>query len=854
MFKNRFNWLKKTIYFLLVSIIALPISLLGTEAEKALAAASEGDVIINEVMWMGSTKSSVDEWIELRNTTMSDIDISGWIIKGAAANNGDLTIPANQIISANGYYLISNYDKNHDNSALDVDINWPTSDISLSNSELRLTLYDNGNPSGIIDTAGYGNAPPAGDNANKYSMERSNPPGGALDQNWHNANNRQGFDSGVIDRGTPGTENSDPNVNVSEPTNNTISPGSPSKDNTPAVTGEVNPLGVNSVEMILDNGVTKTLLSDTDVSIGNYEITPGTGLADGTYDIVVVARNAEGLFSETLSVVNNYLIDTQAPVLTGSSPANGETLTISPTQIAATFAEDDSGIDESGLSMTINGNPVASSYDNASKTLTYVIPTALSSGTYTVEITGLKDLAGNVASPNPSFQFTVAIPPVAPPSSEITNPDGHTRLSEFNLEVQTSENTTGFYLYYNKDGKGWTRYGDLYSVANPNVRTYITFRSKDALGDGNYGFYTRAVDKNNNMEGEPAFPDLNVTVDTNPPAIPVGYMVPGSPSMDSTPTAMGEISADTYRVWLEITSHATGEKIIVNGSLIDNKRYEATPNAEQALADGAYQIIAFAEDKLGNGSMYVIATDYVIDTIGAEVPAGLKAVGGAGEVYLEWQAMEGISNYLLKYRKVGEDYGEPMLILGQNNTQIIGLENGVEYEFAAASVDAAGNISEYSTVKVLIKVGQISTADGTGAAPGQYPSGGPATASAAAKGPEVIAVPAKEKPAAKTEEEVVKPEEKKEGEPAEITPIQPEEEESGQVKAEETKTTRNWTRIIVAISILIIAIGVGTGGWYGYQWLNERGKSDTGIKGMDEKKDDKDKKDEGRPNEPSGRW
>ncbi len=38
------------------------------------------DIIINEIMWSGSTISSADEWIELKNTTTHDIDISGYKI------------------------------------------------------------------------------------------------------------------------------------------------------------------------------------------------------------------------------------------------------------------------------------------------------------------------------------------------------------------------------------------------------------------------------------------------------------------------------------------------------------------------------------------------------------------------------------------------------------------------------------------------------------------------------------------------------------------------------------------------------------------------------------------------------
>ena len=45
---------------------------------KPLAQASYGDVVINEVGWMGTAASSADEWIELYNTTDHPITLTNW--------------------------------------------------------------------------------------------------------------------------------------------------------------------------------------------------------------------------------------------------------------------------------------------------------------------------------------------------------------------------------------------------------------------------------------------------------------------------------------------------------------------------------------------------------------------------------------------------------------------------------------------------------------------------------------------------------------------------------------------------------------------------------------------------------
>jgi len=69
------------------------------------------DVIINEVMWMGSTASSgsEDEWVELFNPSNEDaVDLSGWTIKNVrtAGAGSDFTFPANTEIAAGDYLLI----------------------------------------------------------------------------------------------------------------------------------------------------------------------------------------------------------------------------------------------------------------------------------------------------------------------------------------------------------------------------------------------------------------------------------------------------------------------------------------------------------------------------------------------------------------------------------------------------------------------------------------------------------------------------------------------------------------------------------------------------------------------------
>ena len=40
--------------------------------------ASALDVVISEIAWAGTTSSFNDEWLELANNTVTDIDLAGW--------------------------------------------------------------------------------------------------------------------------------------------------------------------------------------------------------------------------------------------------------------------------------------------------------------------------------------------------------------------------------------------------------------------------------------------------------------------------------------------------------------------------------------------------------------------------------------------------------------------------------------------------------------------------------------------------------------------------------------------------------------------------------------------------------
>jgi len=140
-----------------------------------------GSVVINELMWMGSVGNSDDEWIELRNTTGNTIDLSNWQITKWVAGTHEvlmLTIPSGKTIPANGYFLISHFNK--DTSLINIDPDLVDDNVALNNSNLRIKLYkgDWTNSVNLVDTAddGDGNPLAGTDSANRQSMERKDDP------------------------------------------------------------------------------------------------------------------------------------------------------------------------------------------------------------------------------------------------------------------------------------------------------------------------------------------------------------------------------------------------------------------------------------------------------------------------------------------------------------------------------------------------------------------------------------------------------------------------------------------------------------------------------------------------------
>jgi len=190
--------------------VAMTVCLLawGKEASGRLAQASPGDVVINEVAWMGTGASSADEWIELLNTTGQTVDLTGWTL---AAADGAPNIALSGVISAGGYFLLERTD--------DTTVNDISADLIYGNDGTAWALNNTGETLELRDGVGAlistanadGGGWPAGNNDTKSSMERIDPAAPDSDTNWatNDGLTRNGLDAGGgAINGTPRAQNS----------------------------------------------------------------------------------------------------------------------------------------------------------------------------------------------------------------------------------------------------------------------------------------------------------------------------------------------------------------------------------------------------------------------------------------------------------------------------------------------------------------------------------------------------------------------------------------------------------------------------------------------------------------------
>lgn len=191
--------------------------------------ASAGDVVISEVMWMGSrandgTAYSAQEFVELRNNTAAQIDLSAWIIHGAAMSGKPVILPEATFILPDQYLVIMDSYPDAGSYAYSPQYYRVHNQLSISNDRLELILEDPDRTE--IDRAGDGGEgvdfagiSESGSDGSKMSMFRLYPwQDGSLYTSWSDSIIQLGIDPNFTDHtyGSPGADNTSGSVSYNE--------------------------------------------------------------------------------------------------------------------------------------------------------------------------------------------------------------------------------------------------------------------------------------------------------------------------------------------------------------------------------------------------------------------------------------------------------------------------------------------------------------------------------------------------------------------------------------------------------------------------------------------------------------
>ena len=170
--------------------------------------ARDEPVVFSEIMWMGSSGSTADEWVELHNTSDGEIDLSGWVITRLSAGEERTMVEiGGGRIGPRGTFLISNFAPDDNRSRLAADPDLISSAVALANAKLQLRLYAGDPSSGgsLVDVADDGSgAPLAGDPKLKRAMVRIDFNGAGTEAaSWATATRSRGWDDDSSELGTP---------------------------------------------------------------------------------------------------------------------------------------------------------------------------------------------------------------------------------------------------------------------------------------------------------------------------------------------------------------------------------------------------------------------------------------------------------------------------------------------------------------------------------------------------------------------------------------------------------------------------------------------------------------------------
>lgn len=176
------------------------------------------------------------------------------------------------------------------------------------------------------------------------------------------------------------------------------------------------------------------------------------------------------------------------------------------------------------------------------------------------------------------------------------------------------------------------------------------------------------------------------------------------------------------------------------------------------------------------------------DTTPPGVPTGLKATERDRAVELAWDRVPEAASYLIRYRRMQATATSTTVVVGNEiqSLTVTNLVNGASYEFGVAAHDASGNTSDFASLSASPRSAERPTSGQSSALRVLAPRAGAAP-------------------------------------PATLTPppaptIQPDLGPPREPTTPADDRIRDLNRLLMILAIVIIAIGAGLSGFYGYQW------------------------------------